>query len=407
MRDRFPWSVFLTLTGAVCLAIAWPSVRSSSPILPVEKSTSLEGEGISAIGQPAIATQPTTQLVAQQPQGSSQVRRHRIAFTVSDPSEIQVEEGEAVSKGQILAAQTRKQEELEARRSLLQESLQGIQATTVETPLEPEPLPRIQPLPPPSYEREQAAIEAAKARVKLTERKLQRARDRAARLPYTEASNVDEFQIGVEKLEREREVQLRKLDAVRGMENLPSAVVLHEEAVLAELEKELEIAQSRLEQASGRLATAREDQNAALIDAEVELENARSRLALAEGELEHAKYQRSQDEYQYSVTLSRRIEEQAESQRRYQEGRQRAQEEERDKRYKISQITVQLGVVDDALSNLGEVRSPYTGTIRKIKVEGQQGNEIQVEITLDPGGAAASTPASNPSANPFSGISAP
>lgn len=52
-------------------------------------------------------------------------------------------------------------------------------------------------------------------------------------------------------------------------------------------------------------------------------------------------------------------------------------------RLELSSLRNQLADVERQLSSVSEVRSPYSGTVRKIKIQGQENNIITAEITLD------------------------
>jgi hypothetical protein len=45
---------------------------------------------------------------------------------------------------------------------------------------------------------------------------------------------------------------------------------------------------------------------------------------------------------------------------------------------------VQLAEVEVELGQVSAVRSPYSGTVKKVKVKGQTGNQLEVEVTVVP-----------------------
>lgn len=82
-----------------------------------------------------------------------------------------------------------------------------------------------------------------------------------------------------------------------------------------------------------------------------------------------AQYQRAQSayawqQYQHGLNLQRQ-----------QETRQRQQ-------FQVASLQADLWAVEQKLQELTTVRSPYDGTVQRIKVVGQQGRMLQVELTL-------------------------
>ncbi|MGH2416190.1 MAG: hypothetical protein ACRDEA_21360, partial [Microcystaceae cyanobacterium] len=53
-------------------------------------------------------------------------------------------------------------------------------------------------------------------------------------------------------------------------------------------------------------------------------------------------------------------------------------------RLELTSLRSQLAEVESQLKGVGEVRSPYSGTVKKIKVKGQQNNVLEAEITIIP-----------------------
>ena len=82
-----------------------------------------------------------------------------------------------------------------------------------------------------------------------------------------------------------------------------------------------------------------------------------------------AQYQRAQSayswqQYQHGLNLQRE-----------QETRQRQQ-------FQVASLQADLWAVEQKLQELTTVRSPYDGTVQRIKVVGQKGRMLQVELTL-------------------------
>ncbi len=53
-----------------------------------------------------------------------------------------------------------------------------------------------------------------------------------------------------------------------------------------------------------------------------------------------------------------------------------------EREYSKAQIAAQIQEVDNAISQLGTVKAPYEGTIKKVKWTGQSDNVLTAELTL-------------------------
>lgn len=141
------------------------------------------------------------------------------------------------------------------------------------------------------------------------------------------------------------ELQKRKLDL---LQTLPPDQVLpamreHEERILEGLYRELEAAQASLKEAQEQTA-----------------------------------YQR----YEHSLALARRAQEENQQRLAYNQQLQQAEQQRRDQAFQAAQLQAQLQDIEAKLADLSTVRSPYGGTIRRIKWLGQTDNRLTVEITL-------------------------
>ena len=102
--------------------------------------------------------------------------------------------------------------------------------------------------------------------------------------------------------------------------------------------------------------------------AAIQINLARANLALAKQNREYQEYLHQLEIYKRSVNLSRQKLELA--------------KQEEKVNYQRSQISSQINQIDNQISQLTEVRSPYDGTIKKIKWAGQSDNVINVIVTL-------------------------
>jgi hypothetical protein len=295
--------------------------------------TGCTGQG-TAPGSIGSSPTPTAQLLTgtETPQPSQQ--RFKLKLTLSAPEDLKVREGDGVMVGQILADRVRDRQRLEGQKRQLQLQIEKLQLPIVGAP-PVRPIPEVAALPAPSFLEEVAAVEQMKLKAQATQRM--------------------------------KEAQQRKLDLLQSMpqNELPEAVIPHEQGLLEQRQREVDQANAEVDLSRARLAKAQEE--------------------------------RQYQEYQHSLELSKRAIaiQQAELQR--QEERQRQQEQERDQEFKTAQLQAQLQQLNTQLFTLSAIRSPYSGKVQRIKFEGQNDQNLTVELTL-----VITDRPSNPGANPNS-----
>ncbi len=108
-----------------------------------------------AIAQRSPVTSNQQQPVTTNNTPTSSRRRHKITVTVSDPSDIKIEEGQRIQAGDIIADRTRERQKLEQQRRELNNAIARLS----------QPLPTPPPPPAPNYAREMAAIDSAQAAI--------------------------------------------------------------------------------------------------------------------------------------------------------------------------------------------------------------------------------------------------
>ncbi|HEY9874485.1 MAG TPA: hypothetical protein V6D12_13675 [Candidatus Obscuribacterales bacterium] len=247
-------------------------------------------------------------------------RRMKIQISVTSPDDLKVKEGNKIDAGDILADRDRERSRLTSQKQQLQLSKTRIAGAIVLKPAPPAPVPAVKELPPISYEEQKSRIDTAKLDV-------DRARERL-------------------------DIQQRKLDAIKLIpENeLPAAVLSHEEAVMRDYERKLAEAESN--------------------------------FSLVQSQLQSAKDSRAYDEYKASLEEARRQEEANQATLTYQRQLQESLQDERNKQFQISQIDAKLQEVDNQIAQLSTIKAPYAGTIKRIKWLGQNNNLLAVELTL-------------------------
>lgn len=296
------------------------------------------------------------------PPALPKVKLHKITLAVTEPSDLKIKAGSVVSAGQIIADQDREKARLNQKKEELMLAIKRLELQVITRPekslepVPPKPVPPLKQLGDISYQQYEAAIEKAKKEL-----------DRAV----AELSLKD-----------------RQIDYIKGIEGIDPAIIEHELAASAQLEAKAK-------------------------DAAIEIN-------LAEGKLMTAKQERQQKEYQYSLDVAKRIEEANTAQSFYQRQvaenliayqRQSAdyEKEQRERDYRLTQTKLQLSAIDDSISKLSVIRSPYDGTVRRIKFTGQIDNKLGVDISivvpLDVDSAAAASSSSTSSTAATSGSS--
>lgn len=285
MASLAGWAVVLGMMGFMWLARTEPTQGQAPAIQPA---------------QPQLITAPPV---------STQPRVLTFTLTLSAPDDLKVRQGDSVAAGDVLADRTRERSGLQAQLQQTQISLQRIQAQQVLEPPEALPVPPVPSLPSVFYGTQEAAIA---------------------------------------QIEDSIDLQKRKIDLLATMKpsEVPPAMREHEDRVLENLYRDLELAQADLKQ---------------------------------------AQEERSHQEYEHSLTMARRAEESNQQRLMHSQQQQQAEQQRREKAFQEAQLQAQVEEINAKLIDLSTVRSPYGGTIRRVKWLGQSDNRLSVEITLSVG----------------------
>ncbi|MEM9153376.1 MAG: hypothetical protein AAGB19_23390, partial [Cyanobacteria bacterium P01_F01_bin.3] len=249
------------------------------------------------VGSVAIAQQPSFITPASPPEQPTQPneapRRLTINVSVTDPDDLKVIEGDRISVGQLIADRGRESQRLEAQTRQLDLTLQRLEHSTITPPLPPATPP---PIATPTYLEETAAIDRAKADVNQAEALIS--------------------------------AKHQEIDYLTQLSNLDPLVMEHEQAKLADLQRNHTAAIRDYQLALGKWSTAEYDHSRAMaIDA-----SNRNRDQLS--------YQQQWANYEQRL---------------------------RDRDFQLAQTQLRVDEVENALANLAVVRSPYAGRIRRIK----------------------------------------
>lgn len=266
---------------------------------------------------PTPSPTPTTATETDTPgQGK---KRFKLTLTLSEPADLKVREGDAISTGQLLSDRVKDRERLEAQKRAIEFQIQRLKLPIIK-PLSPREAVPIPDLPAPSYLQEEA--------------------------------EVDRQSVEAEIAAKNRDNQQRMIDAIQTLDadSVPPSTIEHERSKFAERDREF---QKQI-----------------------------SEQALAKGKLDKAKEKFSYEQYRHSVELSKRDLDSSRNNLEYQRQLQEFDKQTRDRAFQISEATTKLQSVETQLSALSIIRSPYNGTIKKIKWLGQSDRLITVELVM-------------------------
>jgi hypothetical protein len=246
-------------------------------------------------------------------------KRLKITVRVSEPDDLKVSEGEEITEGEIIADRERERNRLAAQQKQLQLSLDKLKVSSITPPDIPQKIPAVMALPPVSYLEHEAAVEKSKS--------------------------------AIAQVESELELKQEEIKYLSTVKNLDPIILEHEQAKLKQLKQK-------------HTGTVRDYQ-------------------LAMGKMQSAKDSRKYQEYQASLNSVRRVEEMNQARLNYQ--RQLAEYEQRltDREFQVTQLQEKLNDVENAIATLSMVKSPYAGTVRRVKWLGQSADgTLTAEVTL-------------------------
>lgn len=321
----------------------------------------------------------------------SSPRQLQFSLSVSTPADLKVKEGDRIVPGQVLADRARERATLETSLKALQLSLEQIESATLPEPLSPANVPEIDRLPPISYAEEEAAIQSASLAVQQAQRAFELQQQHLQSAPIEETSGVDRALVEVQNRQRLLDNQKRKLEAVAVLKDLPKDVSLHEEEVLKQKQANLQQGQADLRLAQSKLSAATALGTQKLQQLSADLEKARAGVHLATAKLQTKKDGRAYAEYEASIAAARRTEEKNQAQGSHQEQLNQVRQQRRDKDFQIAQIAAKISEAQEKLAALSVITSPYAGVVKRLKIVGQNNQNLSVELVLAVGAASPSS----------------
>ncbi len=250
---------------------------------------------------------------------TQQPRRLTITVKIAEPQDLKVKVGSEIKTGQIIASRDREKQRLSAQQRQLKLSLTKLQSYQPLPPTPPNLPPALNALPPNSYLEQEAMVEKTKT--------------------------------AIASIESQIEVKEKEIEYLQAVENLDPIILDHERVKLNQLKLKL---------------------TSAIRD-----------YQLAIGKLQTAKDSRAYQEYQASLATARRVEQMNTSRSSYERQMAEYQQQLVSKEFQEAQLQGKLNEVSNAIANLSVVKSPYDGTVRRIKWLGQSPDgSLTAEITL-------------------------
>ena len=305
----------------------------------------------------------------------------KLELSVSQPKDLKVRQGDTVAAGDTIADRVDERAKLDAQRKELQLSLTQIEARQVPTPPTLKSVPSVKGLPPVSYAQERAAIEKAQVKVLEETAALDLQKRSLSVAPPQETAALEDAKVKTQAATRALEIQQRKIDAISQME-LPEAVGEHEAQILEQRQAEVQQAEAQERMAQAKLETASLNAAEKERSLSASLQEARSALLVAQAQLKSAEDRRSYQEYEHSLALAKRIEEENQANQSYSRQLMETEAQKRDKDFQVAQVKGRIQEVDNRLAQLSTVKSPYSGQVRRIKYVGQKDKDLSVEVTL-------------------------
>ncbi|NCR22920.1 MAG: hypothetical protein GPJ27_13755 [Microcystis aeruginosa L111-01] len=336
---------YLTVAAAAIIALASCSYTTAQKPTPFNK--------LDPVTPVILPVAPPKKISSTQP------REIKIQLTLTTPADLRVKQGSRIVAGQTLSDRSTERQRLQTQRKQLELSLKQLEIPLPELTL-PSPPPTLNKLPPVSYRQEIAQITLKTGELKQLETKITQQKQKIAQL--LTLSEAEDKKLAMKPTDvRVASVPTRTFptfvtidgQALKGVDGQApvKTIIEHERAKLSQRSAEWEQAKIQLEIANGQLSTARE--------------------------------KRLQEEYQLAVEENRRAITLRNQQLEVDKQRAVRAAQLQEREYNKAVIRTRIQEIDDALVQLGTVKAPYPGTVKRLKWQGQNDHTLTVELTLD------------------------
>jgi hypothetical protein len=309
-------------------------------------------------------------------------KKLKIEVEVSTPEDLKVKEGQTVKVNQLVADRSHERANLIGQLAQVKLSIERLRSAPEVSTVPPTAVKELKSLPPQaSYVEEQAQVKGAEAQVKDLERKYQLAQNIAiAPVPETGRVRVVKQAIGMAK--SKVTIQQQKIDAIGALTDADPAIKQHEMAKLKELQKVVTELEVKLEPEEQLETVAKSNRVSQLEAVRLELSNGRRELDLARARLVTAQTKRKQLEFDYQVKQTERTDQIARTELERVKLLETNKLTAHDREYQIGSLVLKKNAIERSIATLPTIRANHGGTIRRVKLLGQQNNMLKYEIVL-------------------------
>jgi hypothetical protein len=244
-------------------------------------------------------------------------RKFRMKLTLREPGDLKIREGDTIKAGQVMADRVSERTRLEVEKAKVEANIAQLDHPI----LKPVPIKVVaapKPLPDPTYSTQEAEIDFQ-------------------RLKMSEA-------------EHSRVSQLRKVEALKGIDGLPAEVFDHEIERTRETDQKYDVANAELRKSESALEKAKYEQENAAYSHQLEL--SKYEVSVQQNELERSNQLQRQDD---AV---------------------------RDRAYKIATLRQQIITIDNQIAQLANIKSPYDAKVQRVKFVEQNNQDLIVDVVL-------------------------
>ncbi len=364
-------------------------------VTPVSKSTTLaKGGGISpesiASADSVNSGLPIASIAAPIKPALRSAKRLKIQVDVTRTQDLKIREGQQVSANQLIA------DYRQPERAALQAELGRVLLSIERLKLAP----KVKSVPPakvksaqgftkPVYAEEEAAIATAKSRLAGVQHKYQLVQKlTTATLPET--VKVRSFTNAVRDLETAVRGQERKIEALKtigvddgeGDKSIDQPMQDHERVALGKLQQSLMEAKLRVQEARSIEQSVQAKRLNVLAEAKLEIINVQRDVDTAHARLAAAMEKTSQ------LQADRQVAERDREDRLFRTELERikmtevANLQNHDRDYQLAQLQLKKVQLQRQIREIKGILSPFSGTVRRVKLIAQQGNVLRYEVGI-------------------------
>jgi hypothetical protein len=308
-------------------------------------------------------------------------KRLKIEVEVTSPAEVLVVEGQKVGDKQVIVDRKMERNNLIAQLQEVKLSIEKLKTAPKINPVPPANVSTLKALPQSQYLEESAQVTAAAAKLQDMQRKYAVAQS-VATAPLPETGKVRISAIAIRQADETIKRQQQKIDALQTIEDLDPAIKQHEEARMLQLRKTLVELQAKIEPEQQNEAVARVNRSSNLEAARFEMTTAQRDLDLAKARLGAASEKRQQIEFEYQLKQSERSDQVQRLELERVKILETGKLQEHDREYQIAQLVLKHNQIQRQMQELAVIKTPYAGTIRRVKLASQRGGLLKYEIVL-------------------------